>query len=478
MPKKNIKAKDVAATIDGVAQKGRELVDELQRQLDSLSEMADDFLEKGLLGQHVEAVQMRDRVAETLEDTRCRLLPPKAGAIAEAKKAAKAPKQSSSKAVTVHAFEESKQQTTPLAMPPTKPSMSEGNAERADNARVSDAFYTAWVAHVPSIMDDSPKHGAEFQYRWRLPSADGDRCAVLEVLGVGDDPEVDVCRTAVHVAWLERGGTGTRRALTLPLGTEVGSSAECRAEFQRKLGRIMLSFPVVPDYQPPADVLIDGLRREQGHGVLDGFMRWSEADAIRRRLLTLWREGRLRPGEVEAGMRSNVRSDTYAFLNDVDAVLDVFTRALDRLVLRLCQAVPKLRRYKLVRGRPMAAVYAGAGSKYTPHFDCTKGDNGRVLTCLLYLNPFWREGDGAELRLWPDATYINPRGSSHDVAPLHGRLAAFLCDSRNLHEVLPVSSAGDREPRVAISCWYYDASALPRLAAEEGRALPPDAPSQ
>merc|ERR1712014_517248 len=110
----------------------------------------------------------------------------------------------------------------------------------------------------------------------------------------------------------------------------------------------------------------------------------------------------------------------------------------DRLVLEVSRQVPVLAKYKLMRGRPMAAVYEGAGSRYTPHFDCVGGDNGRVLTCLLYLNPFWSEGDGAKLRIWPEARTLSPEVESWDFSPMHGRLVAFLCNSRNLHEVLPV----------------------------------------
>ena len=40
----------------------------------------------------------------------------------------------------------------------------------------------------------------------------------------------------------------------------------------------------------------------------------------------------------------------------------------------------------------MLAVYPGDGSAYQKHLDSTKGGrgaNGRVLTLVLYLNPFW-----------------------------------------------------------------------------------------
>merc|ERR1712232_706124 len=177
-------------------------------------------------------------------------------------------------------------------------------------------------------------------------------------------------------------------------------------------------------------------------------------------------------GEVEGqnklrGSDRLLRSDKFFYTEDGDVAVAEFTRRLDLLVLKFTEQVPGLRKVNLMRGAPMAAVYQGAGARYTPHFGAIGGDNGRVLTCLVYLNPFWRKGDGAELQLWPEAKYIKPEGECHVVEPLHGRLVAFLCDGRNLHAVSPVADDRDLEPRMAISCWYYDADAVPRVAAEQ-----------
>merc|ERR1719487_3112542 len=148
----------------------------------------------------------------------------------------------------------------------------------------------------------------------------------------------------------------------------------------------------------------------------------------------------------------------------------LFTTQLDRAVLQLVRKVPSLKPIKLMRGRPMAAVYSDPGARYVPHFDAVGGDNGRVLTCILYLNPFWREADGAKLCVWPQARLSLERtGKSCEFAPLHGRLVAFLCNSRNLHEVLPVADGNTVEPRIAISCWYYDSEVLPSIVEREGQ---------
>jgi len=101
----------------------------------------------------------------------------------------------------------------------------------------------------------------------------------------------------------------------------------------------------------------------------------------------------------------------------------------------------------------MVAVYPGNGAHYGRHFDAMnnkKGDNGRILTVLLYCNPFWKKEHGGELRIHDDAE------STHaDIAPLHGRLVAFLCRDRCPHEVLPAQA-----DRVACTFWYYDGARL------------------
>eukprot|EP00411_Alexandrium_monilatum_P081718 CAMPEP_0175622446 /NCGR_PEP_ID=MMETSP0096-20121207/68932_1 /TAXON_ID=311494 /ORGANISM="Alexandrium monilatum, Strain CCMP3105" /LENGTH=88 /DNA_ID=CAMNT_0016927701 /DNA_START=55 /DNA_END=318 /DNA_ORIENTATION=+ len=56
---------------------GLEVLARFEEQVQSLSALAEQYLEQGLLGHHCEAVQMRDRAVETLRDTREKFgLPP------------------------------------------------------------------------------------------------------------------------------------------------------------------------------------------------------------------------------------------------------------------------------------------------------------------------------------------------------------------------------------------------------------------
>ena len=415
---------------------------ELERQVESIRDMQSKFLAQGLLGQYREAKSMRERLEHSLAETRGKL------------------DRSSPSAV------EALRGTQPAGAGPAPPLAARLFEAPLDNG----SRCSAWVAPVAS-------NGGERwpRYRWRLRGS-ACRDLLLEARGASDEqetPVVEICRVAVRLTWPR-----AKRSLLLPLRlAQVRELDACRIE-RLPSGVLSLSLPAFESGLGSCELLAAGFRGSDGFGVLDGFLTWAEADALRQRLLDIWHAGLLKPGEVEGRLKANIRSDVHSHLEDTqDAIVDIFARRLDQLILHLIEEVEPLRKIKLMRGRPMAAIYAGEGAKYTAHCDCMGGDNARVLTCIAYLNPFWQYGDGAELRIWPDARGVTRKGRYHDIAPLHGRLAVFLCDSRNLHEVLPVASQarlGIAEPRLAISCWYYNSMEIPRVAASE---RPEDAPN-
>ncbi|CAM9593023.1 unnamed protein product [Ascophyllum nodosum] len=73
---------------------------------------------------------------------------------------------------------------------------------------------------------------------------------------------------------------------------------------------------------------------------------------------------------------------------------------------------------------------AGSGGCFPLHFDNPGPPNRRALTCLLYLNPHWKEGDGGEVCLTP---FLEKEIT---IAPMLDRLVIFRSD-RILHRVLP-----------------------------------------
>ncbi len=86
------------------------------------------------------------------------------------------------------------------------------------------------------------------------------------------------------------------------------------------------------------------------------------------------------------------------------------------------------------------------GMFYQKHLDNFKGKNARRLSFILYLNEYWKEGDGGELRIFlPNEIQENQENELNntpnfiDVAPLAGRLACFV-SAEIWHEVLPTNT--------------------------------------
>ena len=83
--------------------------------------------------------------------------------------------------------------------------------------------------------------------------------------------------------------------------------------------------------------------------------------------------------------------------------------------------------------------------KASGHVDAFNGNNGRLLSVVLYLNDNWQSEWGGRLRIWPeaDATCV-----ATEVEPRAGTLVAFLSE-KIPHEVL----AATRE-RYSIAGWF------------------------
>ncbi|NHQ87994.1 2OG-Fe(II) oxygenase [Iodobacter sp. HSC-16F04] len=82
------------------------------------------------------------------------------------------------------------------------------------------------------------------------------------------------------------------------------------------------------------------------------------------------------------------------------------------------------------------------GSFYARHLDQHRGEDSRVVTVVLYLNPEWTEQDGGELRLYLD------EHRHLDILPQGGKLVIFL-SNRFEHEVL----ISQRE-RLSLTGWF------------------------
>lgn len=95
-------------------------------------------------------------------------------------------------------------------------------------------------------------------------------------------------------------------------------------------------------------------------------------------------------------------------------------------------------------------AYYPEGAFYKKHLDAFRGQNTRVLSTVLYLNPHWLPGDGGELLLYHPVK----EGLLETVEPRFGTLAIFLSEEVP-HEVLPANA-----PRYSLTGWFRKNNSL------------------
>lgn len=92
------------------------------------------------------------------------------------------------------------------------------------------------------------------------------------------------------------------------------------------------------------------------------------------------------------------------------------------------------------------------GSYYKKHLDQFEKRNNRMISMIVYLNKDWQEGDGGELRIYPEGK------EPIDIAPLENRCVLFRSDTL-FHEVLMSNTS-----RKSITGWMlYKPTILPYL---------------
>ena len=98
------------------------------------------------------------------------------------------------------------------------------------------------------------------------------------------------------------------------------------------------------------------------------------------------------------------------------------------------------------------AVTSPGGAVYPLHVDNVDENGGdiRKLTCIIYLNPEYKDGDGGELRLHLVG------GEVVDLTPVGGRCVMFWSDEIP-HEVLPTAPGAQENEeefdRYALTIW-------------------------
>ena len=186
------------------------------------------------------------------------------------------------------------------------------------------------------------------------------------------------------------------------------------------------------------DAIADALRRE-GACRLPGFPDAATTAALREDLERLQAEGALAAASTGRGagrgQRTEIRGDATLWLDDprAGAAAAAYLAALDALRIAL-------NRRLFLGADEVEAHYAAypVGAHYAKHRDRFRDDDARVLSCVTYLNPDWRDEDGGALRLWRDEQI-------DDIVPRDGSIV-FLSELE--HAVLPAT----RERR-SIAAW-------------------------
>ncbi|OUS45278.1 2OG-Fe(II) oxygenase superfamily-domain-containing protein [Ostreococcus tauri] len=204
--------------------------------------------------------------------------------------------------------------------------------------------------------------------------------------------------------------------------------------------------------------------RARGHAVIDDFLLDVDANAFRDEL------ERLSMSRDEANGRRYVRSNRTQFgdrgrhskpnvyecdMHDEETVGETrgseayattwrfFDATASGMANAFVRVAPEMRlRTGNLSRTVKLQVNEGGGACFPWHFDNPSAPSNRALTCILYLNPEWKRGDGGEIRFQPFC------GVATTVAPRHNRLVIFWSD-RTLHRVMPFH--GTR--RYAVTVW-------------------------
>ncbi|QEY18476.1 2OG-Fe(II) oxygenase [Cellvibrio sp. KY-GH-1] len=179
----------------------------------------------------------------------------------------------------------------------------------------------------------------------------------------------------------------------------------------------------------PGFIILDGVFPPE---ITDGLV---DLIAAREGLLT--RAGIGREGDYQ--VNDSVRGDAIQWLEPGDGAVTEFLSAMDKLRRALNERLF----LGLADYEAHFASYA-PGAFYKKHRDAFRGQPGRKVSSVFYLNPAWDLAAGGELVLYDEA------GEQElvRVAPECGRLVLFLSEDFP-HEVLPA-----RNPRQSIAGWF------------------------
>ncbi|KAJ8309464.1 hypothetical protein KUTeg_014338 [Tegillarca granosa] len=195
--------------------------------------------------------------------------------------------------------------------------------------------------------------------------------------------------------------------------------------------------------------------------VVDGIFNKKTLKGVLTEIKALDKGSQMKQGQLEGGRtsgrddlkvtKSEIRSNRIAWLEGDEKHLPAISSIVQRMdsIFKLISVNLEDDGEYCINGRTKAMVscYPGNGSYYRRHVDNPNKD-GRLITCILYLNEGWDiEKDGGLLRIFPDKL----EGGYKDIGPFYNRMLFFWSDRRNPHEVQPAYKT-----RYAITVWFFD----------------------
>lgn len=188
--------------------------------------------------------------------------------------------------------------------------------------------------------------------------------------------------------------------------------------------------------QPHHAKLLEG----QGWVVIEGFLPETVAVSLRTEAAEAFNAGKFTQHRFQFGAGTFEKPNIFeADLHDEELheFLPAFADLLfdDSLAKQLNDLLPELQLEEGPKAKTLKLQHnAGKGGCFPCHYDNSGRPSKRRITCLVYLNPDWKDGDGGELVLHP---FLQPEVV---IAPLLGRAVLFRSDVL-LHSVRPAMAA-------------------------------------
>jgi len=175
----------------------------------------------------------------------------------------------------------------------------------------------------------------------------------------------------------------------------------------------------------------------QGWSVGPHFLPLPQLSDLAEEARKLWRDDKFRKAGIGGGdqrhLRPEIRSDFVLWLDpdNLTPTQRSYWNAIEQLRVMLNEEI----HLGLNDFEAHLVVYPPRAF-YRKHLDQFKQVKERLISCILYLNPFWNPADGGQLRI-----YTNEENDPDSFIQILPEAGTFVCFRSELiyHEVLPAS---------------------------------------